>query len=266
MVVSACLAAAVAVSAVAQEPASADDLGEGRRLLEGVRDNVFSFDDPAFYWFCRHVREAGDASLYSIRGNEAVTPWKFLLERPGDYRGRLVVVEGLLQAVHTYEVANRAGVGTLYQCELSEVGTRAFCTVVVMQNPGEIALRSRMRAKGYFIKVRAFQTSGGEAGAGPLVVARSLELVRAPAGMPWEGGADGAGSSAWWNVRGAGFWLLPGTVGLAVVWLILRRRVRGAKADAKSRAGGMSGQGVAESDEDFDWMKKGDHDSSAGEQ
>ncbi|HVP10499.1 MAG TPA: hypothetical protein VMV94_04835, partial [Phycisphaerae bacterium] len=110
-----------------QQSAPAEDLTEGRRLLEGVHDNVFSFDDPAFYWFCRHVEQEADASLFSIRPDESPTPWKYLLERPGDYRGGLIVVEGLVQAIHAYEVSNRSGLGTLYQCELSEMGTRAFC-------------------------------------------------------------------------------------------------------------------------------------------
>jgi hypothetical protein len=253
-----------AATAYAQQTAPADDLAEGRRLLEGVRDNVFSFDDPAFYWFCRYVQQEADASAFSIRSDESPTPWKYLLERPGDYRGGLVVVEGLLQTVHAYDVSNRPGIGTLYQCELSEVGTRAFCTVVVVQEPGEIPLRSRVRAKGYFIKVRAFQTSGGEGGSGPLIVARSLELARAPAGSLWDRGADGAGSSTWWNTRSATFWLVPGTAGLAIVWLILRRSARAARGDGKRRLPDASGHITRESDEDFDWLTKGGGEKDEG--
>ncbi|HVP10232.1 MAG TPA: hypothetical protein VMV94_03490, partial [Phycisphaerae bacterium] len=133
-------------------------------------------------------------------------------------------------------------------------------TVVAVRKPADIPIHSRVRAKGYFIKIRAFQTSAGGTGAGPLLVARSLELVLAPAASLWDRSTGGAGSSRWWNVRSATFWLVPGTAGLAIVWLILRRGARSRSVGESQRVRGPSGQTTPESEGDFDWLTKGDSD------
>src|SRR5262245_31260954 len=71
-------------------PVNENDMEFGLRLLSGVRDNVLSFDDPAFYWFCRFVQRADGQLALEPTSIDAPLPWKHLLERPGDYRGRPV--------------------------------------------------------------------------------------------------------------------------------------------------------------------------------
>ncbi len=222
---------------------AADDLSHGLALLRDVRDNVFSFDDPAFYWFCRFVKRAAPAADDQISETETGVPWHFLLERPSDYRGRLVVIAGRLLRRSQFEMTNRREVGTLYQCELVEAGTRAICTVIVTEDPQAIPIRSWVRTKGYFIKVRAFRTDAGTTGAGPLLVARRLEP--AP-GL-------GSGLSAAPQAPGGGYvWLVGGTAVLAILWMVLRRALRSSEAaewskpDAAKRSTGSSA--------DFDWL------------
>jgi len=148
VVVLAALSCAVARGQQPSQP-DADDLADGLRLLEDVRDNVFSFDDPAFYWFCQYVRR--QPATTNTAADEPPLPWRFLFERPSDYRGRVILVQGILQSRQTYELTNRPGVETLHQCELSDPTTRAICTVVSIDDPGEIPIRSLVRASGYFI-------------------------------------------------------------------------------------------------------------------
>ncbi|MBN2559428.1 MAG: hypothetical protein JXQ75_00670 [Phycisphaerae bacterium] len=224
---------------------TAADLAHGRRLLEDVHDNVFSFDDPAFYWFCHYVKDHADPAVFSIDDLQTAVPWKFLAERPSDYRGRLVVIEGVLLSRPVFEVSGfgRRGIGKLHQCELSEVGTRALCAVICVEDPGDVAIRSRVRAKGYFIKVRRYQTNAGEIGAGPLIVARRLELVRPPA-------SSLVGLRTGWQ-RGR-MCIAIATALLAIVWLVLRRGIRGA---APARAKRPSrGEDAVPSEDDFNWL------------
>lgn len=229
-----------------------DDLAVGRRLLEGVRDYVFAFDDPAFYFFCRHVQRHA-AETRGEDSDGTATPWKFLLERPGDYRGRIVVVEGLLQARYAYEVANRPDLGTLYQYELSQPGTGAICSVVAVDASGDIPLRARARAAGYFIKVRSYRATDGATGAGPLIVAPRLELIQPPPGL-WEIGSTGWLAAAPLLCRGAAFWLVSATALLAFVWLLLRRRLRRTAPKADASATRPRGHKPPGSDDDFDWL------------
>lgn len=228
--------------AVAQPPA--DSTAPAAKLLEDVRDNVFSFDEPAFYWFCRYVHEGkADAVLDDVWTGEAL-PWKMLMERPSDYRGKPVVIEGFLQTCHAFDVSNRQGLGRLYQCELADVNTRALCAVVCTLDPTNMPLRSRVRAKGFFIKVRAYQTTSGETGAGPLIVAKKLQLITPPAsGIPG-GGPRGILDR----------WMIPAVVVLVLVWIGLRRRA--GRARAMPSASRSKTEGSNDSDDDFDWLSQ----------
>ncbi|MCZ6698208.1 MAG: hypothetical protein O7D94_04675 [Planctomycetota bacterium] len=217
------------------------DAAECRRLLDGIQDNVFSFDDDAFYCFCSWVASmSNDGQPIANSGDDPV-PWRFMLERPGDYRGRWIALEGTLQRRSTFRVPDRLGDLDIHQCELSAGDTRSFCTVITIDDPGGIPIRSRVIAEGYFIKVRAYTTSAGESGAGPLIVARGLRVIDAP---PARASNDSDGS-------GPGGWLVGGTAALAVVWLVLRRTVRRKSLRTSSRPGG----GV-ETDNDFDWLTR----------
>ena len=218
------------------------DVSSGLALLRDVRDNVFSFDDPAFYWFCRFVRR-DSSSAYRIGETEATLPWRFLLERPSDYRGEVVVIAGRLLRRSPFEVTNRRGVGTLYQCELVEAGTRAICTVVVTEDPQAIPIRSWVRTKGYYIKTRAFRTEAGATGAGPLLVARRLELARR-SGSDVVGGAEA--------LRSGTVWLVGGTAALAILWLALRWGLRSSRTTpSREKADAMRPTGTSA---DFNWL------------
>lgn len=222
---------------------ASEDLSRGLALLRDVHDNVFSFDDPAFYWFCRFVKRDAPAAAYQISETEASMPWRFLLERPSDYRGGLVVIAGRLLRRSQFEVTNRRGVGTLYQCELVEARTRVICTVIVTEDPQAIPIRSWVRTKGYFIKVRAFRTDAGTTGAGPLLVARRLEPAQdSPPGSSDASQAPGSST----------VWLVGGTAALAILWLVLRRSLRSSEAKEHSKTTGT--RNATGSSADFDWL------------
>ncbi len=249
-------------------PAQGEDvLAHARTLLLDVRDNVFSFDDEAFYEFCRYVRHHAPPVVFPIEASEPAVPWKFMLERPSDYRGRLVTIEGVLQARTAFEVSGpgREGIGTLYQCELSEHGTRSLCAAVTVDDPGDIPIRSRVRATGFFIKVRGYVTNAGDSGAGPLLVARRLELIEPPSSaLPdlFSGWAVGLTE------------VCVATAALALVWLALRRAVRrigppGVPLRGGSRPGRTGGHGTdhaglpsqqaaagSSAEGDYDWLTK----------
>lgn len=236
-------------------------LEHGLRLLSNVRDNVLSFDDPAFYWFCRYVTtpqgartlEGATGSLSASESTsnpthaDGITPIKFLLERPNDYRGRPVVIEGTLVAKWSWTVNNRDVPNPLHQCEIAVPGTRALAAVITTEPVDDIPIRSYVRVKGYFIKIRAFQTTNGESGFGPLLVAKKLNSVDSP--VP-TAGSSGAGMANYIK-----FSILTMTALAAVIWLILRRAVRRTSTSATNRPRPVSATNTEAAD-DFDWMLK----------
>jgi hypothetical protein len=242
-----------AVQPPASQPAGAasqnaeDPLAEGRRLLAGVHDGVFSFDDAGFYWLCRYVKRHADPGEFAITAHDTPVPWRQLVERPSDYRGQLVAVEGILQARPAFIQTGpgRGDIGKLTQCELSEIGTRSFCSVITIEDADQIPVHSRVRAKGYFVKARGYQTNDGETGAGPLIVARRLEVVTPP--------TSGLGGGAV-GLPGGTTAIMVATAGLAVVWLLLRRSLRPPVGSEGRR--GPGGAGGRPSDADFDWVNE----------
>lgn len=242
-------------------------LTHARSLLADVEDGEFAFDDDAFYAFCRYVKsqvgQPCDTPLTTeTETSQSPIPWRFLLERPRDYRGQLVTVEGSLLAKTGFQVAGPAGeeLGTLHQCELGNPDTHGICTVVIIEPPGQIAIRSRVRVQGYFIKVRTFETTAEEIGSGPLLVARKLEpeMSSSSTNRPFSK-----------KDRWPGIWLVGGTGILAFMWFILRRRVRRPTRDRDtppaSRCPHSSGPQSSAAD-DFAWMSDStDHDETPKE-
>lgn len=217
------------------------DRAHGQRLLEAVRDGVFSFDDPAFYWFCRYSQTEEGGRLLADADCAAPQPWKLILERPGDYRGAAVVIEGVVQSKYQYDVPNREGIGRLAQLELSDPASRSLCALVLTQDPGAVPVRSRVCVKGFFIKVRGYRTTQGEEGAGPLLVARALTSVQPPA----------TGASPRSSEAEALNWLIGGVAAMALIWYVLRRGFgRAIRAAPMAKSGSRS----PPTDADFDWI------------
>ncbi len=212
-----------------------------RNLLGDVRDHVFSFDHPAFYRIRELVATDDDLSKYRIEAGETPLPWRFLLERPSDYRGSLVLVEGLLLSKTSYRVPNRPDTGPYHECHLGQADTRAVCTVILAEDPASIPINAFVRTKGYFVFARSFENKAGEAGSGPLLVARRLDLKAPPA---W--GADPQSDSQ--PLR----WIAGATACLAIAWLALRRFLQRFAAGRGSLPRFRGPEG--DSPRDFDWL------------
>ena len=256
--------------ATADEPArdritpAEDSIEHGLTLLSGVRDNVLSFDDPGFYWFCRYVTRPDGISALKPIDIDAPLPWKYLFERPGDYRGKPVVIEGLLVARSTWSVDNRDVPRPLHQCEIATRGTSAVATVVTPDALDDIPLYSTVRVKGFFIKVRAFRTTSGETGAGPLLVARKPQVLAAGSNPTGSGISPGGSNSLPKGPVGgprdtATHWLLGGTAAAALLWLVLRRQAR--RTQRPNPLPILDRQpSVSTNDppDDFDWMTNPD--------
>ncbi len=230
-------------SADGAEPGGAMNFEDGRRLLEDVEDHVFSFDDPAFYWFCRWVREDGDSAAYIASPQDEPVDWRFLMERPSDYRGELVTIEGKLLRREAFEVPNREGVGRLTQCDLTDVGTRAVCTAILTEGSAQAPIGSQVRVRGYFIKIRSFKTTAGDTGIGPLIVTRDLERFAAPGGPP--DSSDRMTLMYKWLIGAIGV--------LGLLWVATRRMSRLRSQESGLTHASSLGK-ITETDEDFEWL------------
>ncbi|HPF39889.1 MAG TPA: hypothetical protein P5081_01940 [Phycisphaerae bacterium] len=235
--------------ATGQTSGPADELrvGEGVRLLADVEDGAFAFDDEGFYWFCQFLRDHPDVFATSTCASEDAVPWRYLMERPSDYRGEEVCIEGrLLREQPEYEVRSRPGLGRLRQIDLGESGSQAIATLVLVDPPPTARRKSLIRARAFFIKVRSFRSEAGVEGAGPLLVARSFEVVR-PAGG---GGSEQQGPD--------GRRILMAMAGVTfVLFLLVITMRRRAGAVASGDQGPSRERLVTGTREDFEWLADG---------
>lgn len=231
------------------------DIRAGMELLAGVEDETFSFDDEGFYWFCRYLRKNPEALSTAVCAANDVVPWHYLMERPSDYRGRAVCIEGrFLREQPEYEVVTRPGVGRLRQIDLGTPGSGAIATLVLVDPPPNTPRKSLIRVRGIFIKVRSYRTESGDDGAGPLLVATTFDVIEA-------GRRDAA------IERGmSGRDILTAMAGLTVVLflLVVMMRKRAAVSTSMTQLPvdrpRVSGTAV-----DFDWMGQTSQESTSDE-
>lgn len=243
-------ATAPAQSEPASQP-SMPDSAEGAALLAAVEDYTLHFDDPAFYWLLRRVREVDSPGAFAKRDGEVAIAWTFLAERPSEYRGRMVVVEGIVESCLAYDVTPRGGepLGRVFQLELSDGGAPRYFTLISATDERPVALRSHVRAKGYFLKMRQYRTADARPGYSPLIVAHHVDVIAPP--RAWHGASGRGLLSNSTNL------LILATAALAIVWLILRR-VTARSAPTMPRPRPHASPPSQESPpppEDLDWMK-----------
>ncbi len=235
--------------------AQAEVLAEGRRILASIEDYTFTFDHPGFYWMCGALRSYPDIFDDDTCAAET-TPWQYLLERPSDYRGRQVCIEGvILQVKDAFRIADRPELGTLYQIELGQSGSNAVATIVLTEKPPTSSRKSHIRLPALFIKARRFRAADGGEGAGPLLVGRSFEIVKAASA----GSSQVGNESERISTTTLLVWLAGSTLIMAFVFAALRRGL-GQRSDATPlpAASTRRDEGVTGTAEDFEWLDKSD--------
>ncbi|MEE8170005.1 MAG: hypothetical protein V3T70_05605 [Phycisphaerae bacterium] len=232
------------------------NLDAGARLLADVEDFTPNFDDAAFYWLIERIRDFDDETHFRVAADEPPVAWSFLTQRPGEFRGQLVRVEGIVESSVGYRI-ERAGwedAGAVHQTTLSVDGTPRFFTIISVADDQPAPLRARVRTKGYFLKVHGFMSENGGTGYAPLIVAHHLELLAEPPGrsttQPGSRLLGGPYAPIWF-----------GTAVLAIVWLLLRRSIR---TRPTHRARPDRRRDATASADDFDWLSQRDKNEQQG--
>lgn len=228
------------------------DIAMAKGLFDQFVDGTFSFDDEAFFWLCAQVRTNSARRELLAASSESPTPVRQMMERPADFRGLPVVVEGILRSREEYEIRGRPELGRMTQLELSVPGSRAIMTVVCTERAGGVSAGMAVRATGYFLKLRQFRTTDGQVGAGVVLVTNGMVRATRP---EMSGATESQG--AWSRVRDE--WVFAGITALLVVWLLIRRRMRGIPASRSTSAMRSASPGpAATGDSDFAWMTSRD--------
>jgi hypothetical protein len=185
-----------------------------RAALQDVDDFSFSFAQPGFYAVLAHLK-TGSTPRGPMRSAVEVNDWSTLLERPADFRGLPVTIEGVVgrNKAWRFEQDEYRELGTVWQLELWRRDQPITCTLVLTENADDIPVNATVRVTGYFIMVRQYYSRTNRPRQAALLVADGPTLV--------------AQAAARGRTRGNGDWviglLVAATVALLVIWLLLRR-------------------------------------------
>jgi len=192
--------------------------------LEGVEDFSFNFDHPGVYGLLEYVQNSPLAAGHA-RAPVAIEDWRLLLERPSDFRGEPVVVEGVVRrnSPWQYTGTHHPRLSRVWQLELSRPDQPITCTVILTHEAGDIPLGATIRVTGYFVMIRQYYSETNRVRQAALLVAQAPTLVARDVS-----GAARSPRSAW-------IWLvIVVTAGLLAAWILLRRSTAGGPRDRRT--------------------------------
>ena len=226
LVATACVA--LPPAAYAQEsqptshPAGAEELPERIiTLLNNVEDFSYDFDLPAYYALFEFVQHSPQPPGFA-REPIVANDWRELIERPADFRGLPITIEGVIgRNKDPYTHSRHPELGQVWQVELRRHDQSTSCTVIFTSDVSDLPLGATIRVTGYFVKINSYPTKSGTPGLAALLVAPGPTEVSRPApatsqGLDWR----------WMTVAIV--------VALVVTVILLRRSTRPARHDASS--------------------------------
>lgn len=195
----------------ATPPPASDLPAHVARALGEIRDFAFNFDHEGFYLLVDHVRTEPEPEPEAVH---PIDDWRVLLERPSEFRGRWVEIEGLVGRNRGYTILRPGGVGTpVWQLELGGTAEQPIaCTLVLTQPADDVPLGARIRAAGRFVMIRQYFDPANRPRPAALIVGRGPTMV-------WRAApAQVRPPRANWT------WVVAGlAAGLLVAWVLLRR-------------------------------------------
>ncbi len=195
---------------------------EVRAKLDEIQDFTFNFDQPGFYAVLAAVKH-GPRSPGFAQTPIVVSDWRDLLQRPSEFRGRPVTVEGLAgRNKDPYVLPRHAELGELWQIELSRPDQPISCTLILTNNVADIPVGASVQVTGYFVMIDQFYGPSGRpqqaaliVAPGPTVITRAVPRATTAGGLDWR-----------WMVGAL-------AAGLVVVIAIIWQTGRGKRHDAR---------------------------------
>ncbi len=204
------------------QPSDADDgplPGQVRDALVAIQDFSFSYAQPGFYALLEYMRADPDFDPAAGRGGAAgmpLTDWRILLERPADFRGRPVCIEGVVRrsTAWRHQQPQYAALGTLWELQLSRRDQPLVCKLLLTEPAVDVPLGATLRVTGIFTTIQHYYSETHQLRQAAVLVARGPSQIAVAAKPP---------SSELGDWSRAGGLLAAGIAGLTLVWLLLRR-------------------------------------------
>jgi hypothetical protein len=198
--------------------------------LAHIEDFSFSYAQRAFYSVLDRVRQTGVAAL-DEREPLTIIDWKTLLERSADYRGRAVIVEGVVGRNSAWKPLDerQQALGTVWELQLHRDDQPLICKCILVGDAGDIPIGARVTLSGVFVMIQQYYSESKRLRQAALLVGVGPTTVSQATGSKAPQRSD--------TLTGAIFALLTG---LALAWFLLRRHMQADKARDAARAASAS--------------------------
>ena len=222
-----------------------------RAVLAQTQDFAFNFDQPGFYAVLRHVKR-DPRSPGAVQPPIEVRDWRDLLERPNDFRGRPVTVEGAVgRNKNPYRLTEHPELGQLTQLELRRADQPIICTLILTEGAGDLPLDATVQVTGYFVMIRQYHGSGNRVQQAALIVAPG------PTSMSWKLPPPATTEGPDWR------WMVGAVaVGVVITVVLLRRTAGGLRHDVRELRARRAAP-VSLADDLADWAEQGQPGASA---
>jgi hypothetical protein len=196
-----------------------------RAALGEIQDFSFDFAYPGFYAVLEHLKTTS-ASPGHVRPPLEIDDWTVLLERPAEFRGLPVTIEGIVgrNTAWRFEQEEHRQLGTVWQLELWRPDQPIASTLILTGDATDIPLGATIRVTGYFVMIRQYYSQTKQVRQAALLVGRGPTLVSQPVAR------TGTRSNSRWIIG----LLVAATAALLVTWILLRRSVARSRRAAKT--------------------------------
>ena len=172
-------------------PAAEELPAEVLSLLSTIEDFSYDFDQPGYYALLAFVKHSPQAPGFA-REPLVVDDWQELLQRPSDFRGLPLTIEGVVgRNKDPYTQPRHPELGQVWQVELRRPDQPLSCTVIFTNDVSDLPLGATIRLTGYFVKINRYPTQSKTPGLAALLVAQGpTDVSRAEPAIGTTGGLD----------------------------------------------------------------------------
>jgi hypothetical protein len=179
--------------------------------LSTLEDFSYDFDRPAYYALLAFVKHSPRAPGFA-RPPMEVSDWQELVQRPSEFRGLPITIEGVIgRNKDPYINTRHPELGQVWQLELGRPDQATSCTVICTTDVSDLPLGATIRITGYFVKINRYPTQSKAPGLAALLIAQGPDaVIRATPQLATSGGLD-------WR------WLTAAIVAALVITVVLLR-------------------------------------------
>lgn len=197
-----------------------------RAALAEVKDETFSYAQPGFYALLEFVR-AGPPALDAAQA-VVLDDWRALLDRPGDFRGLPITIEGTVgrNSAFVHRQPPYDALGTLWEVQLRGEGQPIIAKLILTQDAGDLPLGAHLSLTARFALIQQYYSETNRLRQAAVFVGTGpSRVVLPPPPRPSPAAASGLQTA-----------MLVATPALVVLWLLLRRRVSARREPGQPRA------------------------------